>query len=754
MCNKVGLGLLVIALSGCNGGGGDDDVSAGDNTETITGFAADGYLQGATVCLDKNFNSFCDPNEVSANTDSDGRFVLEVSESDAQQYPIVAMVTPSVIDQDTSNFVVNAYTLVSPPGYFEFVSPMTTLIALNSAGYTAESIASSADEIRRSMGLSDEVDLFSDFIAMSKGEQSKDEYQTIYRSSQLVARVLGENLKVFNNGNANGDIDSDKLLVAFDSVKQQMDSIVEMTDSEQFDPDAVIAIKRDEWNKGILNVNPYEIVEGLREKYSLPGAVSGGVFKYYALNGDVTDRATLKLTIPESLFADSMEIKLTNNSGFMHVFSNDDRTNVNLDFDNQVAFELILPEGAMVSDTYTFTIASGEKSRVVMTDILDVSVSQNFDASMLPESLEMYIDYVWGDGYKYVSHPPYDGSLFFSSAFFDSEDGYIDGSGFRKARSTSYCCDNNRSDEAKSILVYSSDGYEPNEQNFVREAYKLPIVQSDTELQLTFARTYQRNKSWGSEFVYQFNIMHVIEDHSVKPFVPILEAVTVERFNETSSRYEFIANFDVDYETMVDLDINSYVEDGNLELSTKLAYDVDYEYNFLDAFFSIQGVPATSSVSGLHRYTGIDVNGKTVVNYDFFVAADDDFPIVDSDSLEVREVGDDWFGLTASLEDDSNDALYFEFSFNAVYGVGQDRESTYMTSSPKKRENTALFSKVELKRLIDSFEQSYGVEVLDVGVEVGIFDSNRNEAVDNRYESDEISLIGSFGVQNLDELLN
>ena len=56
------LGSLAAALlAACGGGGGGSEAPK----TTLSGTVADGYLKGATVCLDVNGNSICDSGEPS-----------------------------------------------------------------------------------------------------------------------------------------------------------------------------------------------------------------------------------------------------------------------------------------------------------------------------------------------------------------------------------------------------------------------------------------------------------------------------------------------------------------------------------------------------------------------------------------------------------------------------------------------------------------------------------------------------------------
>ena len=88
--NKKLLGSIVVSslllFSGC-GSSSEEDSSSNNSsnsssssessTKSTSGVAADGYLAGATVFLDKNYNTILDEGEPSTKTDKDGKFNLE-----------------------------------------------------------------------------------------------------------------------------------------------------------------------------------------------------------------------------------------------------------------------------------------------------------------------------------------------------------------------------------------------------------------------------------------------------------------------------------------------------------------------------------------------------------------------------------------------------------------------------------------------------------------------------------------------------
>jgi hypothetical protein len=120
---------IVASLASCGGGGGGGGGGAANsnNTSSLSGKVIDGYIKGATACLDLNLNNTCDSGEPSSITDASGSYKLTYS-SDVviENIPVVVNVPAGAIDQSDGT-ISKAYTLSAPSGHAIVISPFTTL---------------------------------------------------------------------------------------------------------------------------------------------------------------------------------------------------------------------------------------------------------------------------------------------------------------------------------------------------------------------------------------------------------------------------------------------------------------------------------------------------------------------------------------------------------------------------------------------------------------------------------------------------
>ncbi|RQP34148.1 hypothetical protein [Burkholderia ubonensis] len=159
---------IAAALAACGGGGDSGQPSAGDGTTpttpTITGKAIDGYLAGATVCLDVNNNGVCDTGEPSAITDATGQFAISYS-GDATGKTLLVQVTPATKDlsrpagfQFPASFTLSRVVQSSAN---QVVTPLTALVtAQMQAGLSQTQAISAVQGL-----LGSQVDPNADYVA-------------------------------------------------------------------------------------------------------------------------------------------------------------------------------------------------------------------------------------------------------------------------------------------------------------------------------------------------------------------------------------------------------------------------------------------------------------------------------------------------------------------------------------------------------------------------------------------------------------
>lgn len=140
--NKTPLAIVLMAtLSACGGGGSTDsgspDPVVPSTAVTMTGKAIDGYIQGASVYLDLNFNRQWDEGEPQTTTNEAGDYRLELAkdlQTCAQYAPLVVDIPVGAVDLELGP-VTEAYQMVLPPTFAPItqdeayhVTPLTTVL--------------------------------------------------------------------------------------------------------------------------------------------------------------------------------------------------------------------------------------------------------------------------------------------------------------------------------------------------------------------------------------------------------------------------------------------------------------------------------------------------------------------------------------------------------------------------------------------------------------------------------------------------
>ncbi len=191
--------VLVAACSGSSSLNEEPGLGQGNGTETqttkVAGKVADGYLQGATVCVDINENGSCDSDEPQTTSGSGGSYTLDIPNG-AENKPILALVPPTAIDEDTGKAIGKELRLSTPGGKPSFVSPITTLVHQELINNPSLDTDAAEATVLETLGLPNEKDasLFTDYVANSKKgeEDTREKFHYLHQTARVVATMMDE----------------------------------------------------------------------------------------------------------------------------------------------------------------------------------------------------------------------------------------------------------------------------------------------------------------------------------------------------------------------------------------------------------------------------------------------------------------------------------------------------------------------------------------------------------------------------------
>ncbi len=276
---KLSLCALLLIFSACSGEDGGDSggvdrtvdsgTAPGATLTTLAGVVADGYLRDARVFLDRNANRRYDNGEPTVRSGGGGAFSLEVNSGEGLLYPVlVDVIAGQTVDEDSGTAVGADYLLEAPPGRWEFVSPLTTLVKIEqekNPGFTEQQAVLS---VRSQLGIADDVSPFVDYIDSASSEPAGGgEYSLTHKAARVVARLMGR-LRSAVELNLGGTVsDEEQALVAYlisDQVMARAGLIKQALDAERndllvADVDALVAAVSEEISLNSLNAELLEL---------------------------------------------------------------------------------------------------------------------------------------------------------------------------------------------------------------------------------------------------------------------------------------------------------------------------------------------------------------------------------------------------------------------------------------------------------------------------------------------------------------
>lgn len=243
---KNSLCLITLVLASCSGGSGGDssgtsrtvDSGTAPSLTTLSGVVADGYLRNARVFLDRNGNRIYDNGEPSAQSGSGGLYSLDVNPGEGDLYPVIAeVVAGQTVDEDSGTPVTNNYVIEALPGRWAFVSPLTTLVKIERDKNPLFTEQQAVLNVRSLLGLSDEVSLFSNYLAVDGlSGPLAEEYVRTHKVAQAVAQLMGQ-LRSEILQNLGGQIaNEEQILVAYmisDQIMAQSDIVRQALNDER-----------------------------------------------------------------------------------------------------------------------------------------------------------------------------------------------------------------------------------------------------------------------------------------------------------------------------------------------------------------------------------------------------------------------------------------------------------------------------------------------------------------------------------------
>ena len=216
-------------------------VACGGSTPVVTlsGAVIDGYIEGATVCLDDNGDGACGNNEPQAVTGPGGQYTLATT-TDIQGKYLVVSVPDSAKDSDDGGLTLaqagkSAYVMATPAATPQVISPLTTLLVgkIKSDGLSA---SEARTQVLSELGLSADTDLQADHVASANAQVHAAARQLASRLQAAhgqagdkptdALRALGDALKAQQN--EAGQLLSDSLL----PLQNMPDSLAALADGK------------------------------------------------------------------------------------------------------------------------------------------------------------------------------------------------------------------------------------------------------------------------------------------------------------------------------------------------------------------------------------------------------------------------------------------------------------------------------------------------------------------------------------------
>lgn len=139
------------------------------------GKVLDDAASGALVCIDANFNRQCDANEAKATAGSDGSFALTTTDTEAVRKSMIAVTSAG-------------YVLEAPAGYYQVISPLTTLVQNEIEVDRGSSVTKAAKMVGVEIGVSADM-LTANYVTAQSTAATSANAATAERMARLLSQV-------------------------------------------------------------------------------------------------------------------------------------------------------------------------------------------------------------------------------------------------------------------------------------------------------------------------------------------------------------------------------------------------------------------------------------------------------------------------------------------------------------------------------------------------------------------------------------
>tara|TARA_B110000046_G_scaffold185820_1_gene229573 strand:+ start:5657 stop:7522 length:1866 start_codon:yes stop_codon:yes gene_type:complete len=200
---------MATSLVACGGGGAsgldDDDIKL--EQPAIAGKVIDGYISGATVCLDLNNNYTCDPDEPNALSGAGGSYTFTYEGTIPEGIQILADIPIGAVDEDLG-VVDKPYSMLAPAANPEVVTPLTTLVSQEIQSSAGQLTPEEAEKsVKLMLGIDESESLLgNDFVA--------NEDADLQETATFVAEVLAVAKDAITNNPATSELTSAEIAKA------------------------------------------------------------------------------------------------------------------------------------------------------------------------------------------------------------------------------------------------------------------------------------------------------------------------------------------------------------------------------------------------------------------------------------------------------------------------------------------------------------------------------------------------------------